>query len=191
MCVFLVRSCTLEDFLCQRPNIGWFTLRYGWSGQDKENTSDEGLVSQTNCLTLSKAASLKNRISKKVSSYAFVYLTQILAEIFQSVQSYDNVDYSDEDFVEDFSDSFRWPEFPSFLEEARKSVILLSGFAYFDDAFDCVGINVLLRQKSKQKLGFAGQFNVHTLVYYELQPMNHTQHLNLTNSNEVGFESFA
>jgi len=64
----------------------------------KETNSAEGLVSPANGLTLS---------SKKVSSYIFMCPPQRLAEIFQSMWFYDNVEYSDEDFVENFSDSFK------------------------------------------------------------------------------------
>ena len=73
----------------------------------KETNSAEGLVSPANGLTLSQTARLKAGIYKKVSSYIFMCPPQRLAEIFQSMQFHDNVEYSDEDFVENFSDSFK------------------------------------------------------------------------------------
>jgi len=173
----------------------------------EEKHCDEGLLSPTHRTTLSRTARLKAGIPEEASSYAFMYPPQKLVEIFQSMQSDDNVDYSDELFVsmqsyhndsynaelfvDDFSDSFRRPDVPIEPEEAIKSAILLGGFAYFDDEFNCVCINALSRQESDRKLMFSGPFGVHAPVYEELRNMKRTQHLKLSIFNEVGFESFA
>jgi len=141
----------------------------------------EGWLSPTHSLTLPPKVKVAAGIPQEATSYAFMYPPEGLPEFFHNIrQSCD----SDDIFLDNIAKE-------SVELEAIKSALLLGGFAYFSDKFKFICINALSRKPSKQKLAFAGPFNVQSHVYVELHKMGRTHSLRLDTFREVGFESFA
>ena len=115
-----------------------------------------------------------------------------LADVFQSVQTDDNVDCSYQLFSDSFSlNTVTRPDTAIEKEEAIKASISLGGFVYFYDDSKCIRINGLLRTAQPQKLNYSFPFNIHIPAHEELHIMGCTQYLRVSNFREAGFEFFA
>jgi len=149
--------------------------------------SVEGWLSPTHRITLPPMIKVAAGIPKEAKSFAFMYppegIDDIIKMVIRSLDSNNNEAFLDEQ-------SSIEVEAPLDVN-AIKSVLLLGGFVYFDDEFNCICVNAISREPSKQKLPFSGPFNVHGPTYYELHKTGRTHSLRLENFREVGFESFA